>query len=653
MNLPPEPQAIQDSCFHPSGAFVEFEKKDIEQSIPERFEQQVRKYPDQLAVKTRTRELTYDALNKLANRVAQAILDSQGVGEEPVALLIENDAPMIASFLGVLKSGKIYVPLDPAHPIPRLQYMLEDSGAALIVSNRRNLILAKELADRKRSVINIDEIEATASDKSPSLQLAPDALAYILYTSGSTGKPKGVLQNHRNVLHVVMRYTNRARISGDDRIALLRSFSVNGGTLHTFAALLNGASIWPFNLKEEGAGQLGKWFMNEGITMCGGLGATVVNDFGASLTGDQKFPKLRWIIFGGEPIHRKHVEVCRRHFSSECVIVNALGATEASFYCEFVIDKDTRISDDMIPCGYPTTDIEILLLDEQGNEAGAGRVGEIAVKSPYIALGYWRRPQLTREKFLPMGEQRLYLTGDLGLKRPDGCLMYRGRKDSQVKVRGHRIEIGEVEGVLLDLDNIYSAAVSVREDSAGEKRLVAYIVPETQPAPTATALRRALRDRLPDFMVPSVFVVLEAMPVTPNGKIDRRLLPDPGTSRPAIETQYVAPRTSIESDLAGIWADVLSLDRVGIYDNFFELGGHSVAAMRVVSRVIQTFQLDLQVKALFDSPTVAEMATLITRSDRKRASEVDLAQMLLEVEAMTEEEARRRRDKINSTIADK
>jgi amino acid adenylation domain-containing protein len=619
--LSPEQQAIRNKRLDPWGTFVEFPIEEIEQSIPQRFEQQVRKYPDQIAVKTRTRKLTYDALNKLANRVAQAILTSQGVGQEPVALLLENDAPMIASFLGVLKSGKIYVPLDPADPLSRLQYLLEDSQSALIVSNGRNLTLAQELAKGKVPIINIDAIAATASDESPSLLLAPDALAYILYTSGSTGKPKGVVQNHRNVLHVIMWYTNRARITGDDRIALLRSFSVNGGTLHTFAALLNGAAILPFNLKEDGVGQLGKWFMDEGITICGGLGATAFNHFAASLTGGQKFPQLRWILFGGEPIHKKHVEVCRRHFSSECVIVNALGATEASNFCEFIIDKNTAIGDDMIPSGYPTTDMEILLLDEKGSEVGAGCVGEIAVKSRYIALGYWHRPQLTREKFLPVGDERLYLTGDLGLKRPDGCLLYSGRKDFQVKVRGYRIEIGEVEGALLDLENICNAAVAAREDSAGEKRLVAYIVAEKQPAPTATGLRRALRGRLPDFMVPSVFVVLDAMPVTPHGKLDRNALPLPPRSRPQLDAALIAPRSPVEKKLAQIWADVLSLDEVGIHDNFFDLGGHSLSATRIVSQVIKHFELEIPPKALFQSPTVAEMAAVITEHQERNRSE--------------------------------
>jgi amino acid adenylation domain-containing protein len=640
-SFPPEPQAIRDQCFHPSGTFVEFPFEGIEQSIPERFDQQVRKFPDRIAVKTRTKKLTYTELNRLANRVAQAILATQGVGQEPVALLLKNDAAMIASFLGVLKAGKIYVPLDPAHPLPRLQYMLEDSGSELIISNGRNAALARELSDRKVPVINIDGIEANASDESPSLRVVPDALAYILYTSGSTGKPKGVVQNHRNVLHVIMWYTNRAGISEKDRIALLRSFSVNGGTLHTFAALLNGAAILPFNLKEEGVGPLGKWFMDEGITICGGLGATAFNHFAASLTRDLKFPKLRWILFGGEPIHKKHVEVCRQRFSSDCVIVNALGATEASNFCEFVIDKDTRIDDDMIPCGYPTTDMDILLLDERGSEVAVGCVGEIAVKSRYIALGYWRKPQLTREKFLPMGEHRLYLTGDLGLKRPDGCLVYRGRKDFQVKVRGYRIEIGEVEGALLDLENVCNAAVVVREDSAGERKLVAYIVPEKQPAPTATALRQGLRERLPDFMVPAVFVVLDAMPVTPHGKLDRNALPDPDPKRRELGAPFIVARSPVEQQLASIWATALALDQVGVCDNFFDLGGHSLVAMRIVSEVATQFQLELPINALFAAPTVAAMAKTIEQYLAKPAGDETVHWMLNEIEAMTEEEARK------------
>jgi acyl carrier protein len=253
-------------------------------------------------------------------------------------------------------------------------------------------------------------------------------------------------------------------------------------------------------------------------------------------------------------------------------------------------------------------------LDETGREVGADQIGEIAVRSKYLALGYWRRPDLTQAAFIPDprgGDERLYLMGDLGVMRPDGCLIHMGRKDFQVKIRGYRVEVAEIEEALLAIDSIKAAVVHARADDAGEQRLVAYVVPAGSAAPTVSQLRRALTQTLPDYMMPSAFVFLETLPLSPTGKIDRRALPAPNHARPALKAPYVTPRTPTESDLARIWAEVLELEQVGVHDDFLDLGGDSLLATRILSRVIQTFRVELSIQALLAAPTVAQMAELI------------------------------------------
>jgi acyl carrier protein len=324
--------------------------------------------------------------------------------------------------------------------------------------------------------------------------------------------------------------------------------------------------------------------------------------------------------------------------------VNSLSATETGIISRCFFDKETPIIDRKVPVGFVAYGKEILILDDDGNPVGADEPGEIAVKSRYLSPGYWRRPDLTAAKFLPSpdGEhERIYLTGDLGCMTPDGCLYHLGRKDFQVKIRGYRIETAEVETVLLQHPAIKQAVVVGREDHQASLQLVAYVIATGIDAPGIDELQEFARQKLAIYMIPTAIVFLDAFPLTPTGKIDRRLLPDPGTSGPKIATPYVAPRTSIERDLAKIWAEVLSLDRVGIYEKFLELGGHSLTAMRVVSRVIQTFQIELPVKALFDTASVADMARVIAIHLAKMARPEDLEHMLDDVEATSEEEAQK------------
>ena len=637
--LPPEQQAIRAKCFHPSGSFVEFDKEEVEQSIPDRFEQMVRRYPERIAVKTKNYTLTYAELNRMANRVARAILARRGEGEEPIALLLEHDAPMVAAILGTLKAGKIFVPLDPSYPQAGLNYLFEDSQAALIVTDNKNLFVAEGLARSVRQLINIDELDSSLSDENIGLPLSPDTLAYILYTSGSTAQAKGVLQNHRNTLHTIMNYTNGFRICVYDRLTLLHSCNFSVAIIDVFCALLNGAAVYPFNVRAEGMDHLTDWLVHEEITIYN-WNPAAFRSFVGTLTMKDELPKLRLVVLGSEPVISRDAELYKKYFSPQCILVNRLGSTETTNFRLYFIDRDAQINGTIVPVGYAVEDMEVLLLDGGGERVGFNEVGEIAVKSRDLAVGYWRNPALTRAVFLPDpmgGNQRIYLTGDLGRMRPDGCLTHVGRKDFQGKIRGYRIELGEIEAALLNLYVVKQAVVVARGNEAGDDCLTAYVVPSVNPRPTMSALRRALAKRLPDYMIPAAFVVVDSLPLLLNGKVDRRALPAPGRTRPELEVPFVSPRTPIEEALAGIWAEALGIDQVGVVDNFFDLGGHSLLAGRVISRMRDTFQMDVPIQSFLEAPTVADIALVITRCLARELEDDELAHTLAYIESLPDE----------------
>ena len=613
--LPADLRQPEKICrVHPTNAFIRFEKEETEQSIPQRFEQQVSRYPDRLAVKTGDHQLTYEELNKVANRVARALLAQRGQGAESIALLLEHDASMIAAILGVLKAGKVYVPLDPSFPHARNAYILEDSQAGLIITNDENRSLAESFQNR-HPLIDIDEIGTGLSDENVNLSISADNLAYIIYTSGSTGQPKGVVQNHRNALQVAMRYTNGLQISAEDRLTLLQSYSVAGSVSNMLGALLNGASLFPFNVKEEGLTRLADWLIEEAVTVYHSV-PTVFRQFANTLTGKEEFPGLRMIRLGGEPVYAEEVRLYKRYFPSDSIFVNSYGASEAASVLRYCVDKNTEISGAVVPVGYPLGDVEILLLDDEGAAVGFDHVGEIAIKSRHTSPGYWRRPDLTRAAFTtdPQdGGDRIYRTGDVGYRQADGCLVVTGRNDFRVKIRGFRIEVAEIELALRGLTKVKEAAVVAHEDQRGEKQLVAYVVGQ---APTTSELRDFLKDKLPDYMVPSAFVVLDALPLTPNGKLDRLALPAPNLARPELDTNFVAPRNALEEQLVEIWVEVLGVTRVGVHDDFFELGGHSLRATQLVSRVREVFQVELPLLSLFEEPTIGGLAERIEEARR-------------------------------------
>jgi len=620
-------QALRERCGHPTGTFIGFDRSEVEGSLVARFERQVARDPHRLAVKSRTARLTYAELDETANRVAHAILGRRGARPEPIALLFPKDAPLVASALGVLKAGKFFVVLDPGQPRARLSYLLEDTGAGLLLTGRDHASMAETLP-MPGQWLDIDEVGSRLSTSSPSLAIGPDDLAYILYTSGSTGRPKGVTENHRTVLHYIMTETNDLYLCPADRLTFLAS---QGRDI--FRAVLNGATVYPIDLAQEGLPGLARRLVEDGITIYNSV-ASVFRQFAATLTGE-RFPHVRLVKLMGEAVYPSDVALFRAHFPPACVFVNWYGPNETGLLSHYLVGADMRIDGATVPVGYAVRDKTVVVTGADGASAPPGQVGEIVVRSRYLSPGYWGQPDATAAAFpaaSPGSVERVYRTGDLGTMDADGCLTLVGRDDQQVKIRGFRVEIAEIEHALLAVGGVKEAAVVAHDDAAEGKRLTAYFVPSGSTAPTVRDLRAALGSTLPDYMIPSAFLILDRLPVIGIGKVDRRVLSERGQGRPAVGVPYVAPRTPIETELCRIWADVLRVEQVGVDDDFLELGGHSLLATQIAARVLERFHVEIAPRALLVAPTAAEMAVTILRHQVETLDTAELARWLAAAE---------------------
>ncbi|HKI03782.1 MAG TPA: amino acid adenylation domain-containing protein [Thermoanaerobaculia bacterium] len=588
----------------PAVPFVEFSAAEVEQSIVARFHRQVDAGPGRPAILMEGAAWTYEELSCRASRVARAVL----AAGPRVALLFEPGAPMIAAMLGVLQAGGAYVPLDPAFPAARLRAILEDArcGAILVGSGLRPL--AAELA-RDGAHRLIDEELLEEGPAAPSRPVAPDAPAYLLYTSGSTGEPKGVVQCHRNVLHHIRAYTNALRIHPGDRLSLLASYGFDASVMDIYGALLNGATLVPFDLRRRSFQDLAATVA--GITIYHST-PSVYRLFLASVAPGTVFDTVRLVVLGGEEAQRRDLDLFRRCFPERCLFVNGLGPTESTLALQFFADHRTKLRRGTVPVGFPVQETEVLLMNDTGRQEALYGTGEIVIASRYLALGYWDREEATRAAFLS-GEdgRRRYRTGDLGRLLPGGCVEFIGRRDNQVKIRGYRVELGEVEDRIREIPGIREVVVAARPAPSGDRRLVAYFVPAAGAGPEPARIREHLRSRLPEPMVPAVFVALEELPLTATGKVDRRRLPEPEPERADPAEEFQPPATPVERQVAAIWSEVLGVERVGLDDGFFDRGGHSLLAIQVVSRIRQALGVELPLRRLFESPTLRGMAAAV------------------------------------------
>jgi amino acid adenylation domain-containing protein len=565
------------------------------------FAQRAAAQPEATAVVYQDQALTYGELNARANQLAH-YLQTLGVGPEVmVGLSVEPSVELVVGLLAIFKAGGAYVPIDPAYPPQRQAYMLADSQVRILLTQQP---LLPQLPDHSTQVICLDADWPTIApypDTNPSSGVSLDSLAYVIYTSGSTGQPKGVLVTHRGIPNLAATEAERFRIDAASRVLQFTSFSFDACLSETVMTLYPGAALYVASREERLPGpRLIQLLQSQNITH-----ATLPPSALAVLP-QEPLPDLKVIIVAGEPCPAGLVA----EWGQNRRFCNAYGPTETTVCATtHVCEPDGR----QPPIGRPIANTQIYILDAQQQPLPIGVAGEVYIGGIGLARGYHNRPDLTAAKFVPhpfspAPQARLYRTGDLARYRSDGTVEFLGRIDHQVKLRGFRIEPGEISAVLEQHGSVAHALVLLREDEPGNKRLVAYVVAAPGTSPTAAELRAWVLQHLPDYMVPSVFILLERFPLTPNGKVDRAALPSPDPELVSRSRPCVPPRTPIEQSIGQIWADVLKLQQVSIYDNFFELGGHSLLATQVISRLRDELQVEVALRHLFEADTLETLA---------------------------------------------
>jgi len=584
----------------------------MEQSIGERFTAIAAARSEGLAFRSAGVELTYQELNALANGLAHRLLASSAPFDQPIAVLADGGIHQVVAVLAALKAGRVYLVIDPANPPERVAAILQHAGTGILVTDGANGARAAALNPRPRHVIRVDAELGEEPATNPRVRVDPEAPALVLYTSGSTGTPKGVVHTHRSILSNFVRHADAFRITRDDRQTLFYQLSVYGGTRDLFNALLSGASLHYFPLRDVGATGLADWLMAERITIYCSV-ASVFRELSEAVQAPVIFPDLRLIKIGGEATHAVDVARFRGHMLPHSLIHCHLSSSETGLICNYPLGADTELPEGTVPLGYPVEGLQVLLAGESGEPGQPGAVGEIWVRGSSLARGYWRDDAATASAFVESsnGGARMYRTGDLAVRRADGCLEHRGRTDFQVKIRGNRVDLTEIERHLLAHPGCRQVAVMARPGTNGAPRLVAYVACEKGARPSAPVLRAFLAERVPPEMVPSVFVQLDALPRTGNGKIDRATLPDPGPDRPTVSTPYAAPSNALEVDLCALWSELLGVDSVGTADDFLDLGGHSLLAAQVIAWIHDAHGVPLGLRDLFANPTVSGLSLVV------------------------------------------
>jgi amino acid adenylation domain-containing protein len=615
-----------------------------EKCIHQLFEEQAELHPDRPALRFGGRAFTYAELNREANRIANVLLASGVKGNVPVALCLERSAEMIIALLGVLKAGACYVPLVPENPKPRLAHQLAETGAPVVLTEQKYLPNLPEFSgrviclDRDRSLLD------KMATSNPGLTVSPDDLVYVIYTSGSTGTPKGVAVRHFNLVNYSQFICRRLKVEEHPNglsFATVSTISADLGNTCIFPSLISGGCLHVISYETAmSPAEFAAYNRQQPIDVLK-ITPSHLSSLLNTESPDATLPRT-YLILGGEATRWDLVERIRR--ANKCALLNHYGPTEATVgCCTFPAETDvSHWNPSTLPIGKPVANDQIYILDPRMEPVPAGVAGEIFVGGTGLARGYFNQPEQTSERFIrnPFSSDpaaRLYRTGDLARFLPDGNIEFLGRIDAQVKIRGFRVEPAEIEAMLRRHPAVSEAAIVPYEKETGEKQLAAYFVAPSKPE--NRNLRAFLLEQLPEYMVPSAFLPVASLPITPNGKLDVRALPAPGQEAPVHES--VAPRTPDEEKLAAIWREVLKRDQIGVSDNFFELGGHSLLATQIISRIRNIFRVQMPLHAFLQNPTIAALAENIPGCPPVESEQEEMARLLKELDGISDEEAER------------
>ncbi|HEY6349974.1 MAG TPA: amino acid adenylation domain-containing protein [Candidatus Angelobacter sp.] len=616
--------------------------------IHQLFEQQVERTPDALALISGQDRLTYRDLDRRANQLARD-LSKQGIGiGSRVAIFMERSAEIFVAVLGVLKAHAAYVPLDPRNPGERIRFVLSDAAPAVILT-QQHLIAALPASNIRAIVVGVTEQGIVLDGSSVNGLGSPDVPAYVIYTSGSTGQPKGSIVSHRALVNHAMQMVDLYDLGPDRRMLQFSPLSFDASAEDIFPTLLSGAAlVAPQDSFAYSPQELLAFCQENEITA---VHLPVVlwhhlvdNLFNRNLTLPTQ---LRVLSVGGESPSADHLNRWSAITGDRVAFRNMYGPTEATITATVYrrdAAKPAHEGRTRVPIGRPLKNVSVYVLGSEMEPVSVGEPGEIYIGGAGLAYGYINRPDLTAEKFVPdpfglHPGSRLYRTGDMGRFSPDGELEFLGRTDFQVKLRGFRVELEEVEHTLLRHPAIKDAVVTVHENGTGDKRLAAYATLKPGQAVTIVEMRKHLSDRLPDYMVPSWFVVLSSLPLTSNGKINRKGLPVPSNESLVPAQEYVPPRTPVEEIVAGIFAELLEIDRVGILDNFFDVGGHSLLAIQLASRLREVFQVEVPLRTIFDAPTVPGVAAALLVEEDERTRVERTAELMVKLAAVSDDQA--------------
>ncbi|WP_434133787.1 non-ribosomal peptide synthetase [Sporomusa sphaeroides] len=596
------------------------------------FQNQLKKNSNKSALVFEGAELTYGQLDSYSNRISHLINHAYNK-EKMIALLLSNPVSQICAMLGALKSGLCFIPLDPAYPVETIENIINDSGAKVILTEAEQLPIIRKSGNPHMTVLDIDDAESYSLDPIK-LPLSQDDYSYIFYTSGSMGKPKGVVHDHRNLLHLIAIYSSDLQIEECDRFSYLYSYSFSAGLKDVFAALACGATLFPYVIKNKGIKRLVDHLRENRISIYHSV-PTVFRHLCSEFSEENcLLPDLRIVSLGSEAVTPKDFELYSKHFSDHCRMHIEYGITEAGVISQYFLDKSTHLQTRMIPVGYPVYGKEINLVDEQEKSVKPYEVGEIIVNSPYIAKGYWEKGELlpfpikhSNNEF----EIRVFKTGDLGIRYSDGCLEHLGRKDNQIKILGHKVNIRELENYLNGMELISEAVVIPKKNKLEDSSLVGFIVfkNSTEPNPLAI-VKEELWRKFPEYMIPSHLIEVEQIPKLPNGKRDQQKLLS------VIEKYYEAGKQNysdniIEQAISLIYADILDTRNFGVNDNIFELGGDSMAASKVCSIIEDLFQIDFPVSYIFASPSVAALSQCIMTSCKSAEQLTNAARRVIDI----------------------